>query len=363
MVINEKVVEIFKSVDLSKAVLADGRWYVGPDDVLKQISLLENLCTRLKSKDLLSLYNKREAYDGKHDDDISHSGRYFAYFLYELKGMTPEEKKANLEELLSDIISEFGYDTMIKYIPDIQKGRQITESLSLRPENEDYPSYFSKTRLSYAEKMSVEEIPKAIIAGIRKDQETILNDFDWTVVYTEESLPEKISGLTEFCGTIFAVSEKAKKDLEPFSDLWRITLDAGVDNMYTVSISHDGQYPIDEYNPFGRYYAYSRAELKGLNTQERYSNLEKLFPDKLFTSLGSSCNTFFPEVVNGMPVTQPLSIRPDNDEYHSYYNRKKVEEGKLRVQKQVLYQLQASIFEAVEGKIGKLRKLIVLSCK
>lgn len=361
MAVNEKIVELLKSVDLKKAVLIENRYFVGPEEALTKAAKLEELALEMKELDLFTLYNKTIAFDGLHDEDINNFGRFFAYLRFELKGITPDEKRAALEENAKTLVEHFGYDVIKQYIPDVIKGRQVTDNLTIRPENEDYPSYYSKMRMQYAEKMALEELPKHIIIGIRNDQEVLVNKYDWDVVYTTEPLPEKIGNAIEACNTVYIVGSDAEKQISLFAELWNLTLKNGIENFYDIKINHDGAYPEDEFNPFGRFFAYVKAELKGLTHEERYATLAKNFPDKLLTGIGESLEGFFPEYINGIPVTQVLTLRPDNDDYPSYYIKKKIEEGNLRVLKQILYDLQAAIGARIEAKAGPIRKLIILS--
>jgi hypothetical protein len=353
----EHLAEVLASLKVEDGVAIEKRTYVGPAEATARLRELEDIAAGLAQRDILSLYDKTIAHDGVFPEDIYQSGRYYAYLRFELKGMTPEEKEENLVRALDDIVQKHGKDAVLKYVPPVIKGRQVTENLMVRPEVEDFPSYYSKMRMAYAERMAVDEVPRVALAAIRDEQESVLSQYSWTTVriVDADGIP------TELCGNMYLAAEKTRKLILPYERLWALIMERGPESFYDVSIANDGEYPIDEMNPNGRYFAYVKAELKGLNSEERRKNLLAAIPQEIVGAIGQSeIVDIFPEKMNGDPVTIELTIRPENEEYPSYYNAKKVENGRKRASKQILYNIQAEIISLVENKFGAFKSVIIL---
>jgi hypothetical protein len=79
------------------------------------------------------------------------------------------------------------------------------------------------------------------------------------------------------------------------------------------------------------------------------------------TALGAgAAAALFRESIDGDQVTASLTIRPEPDEYPSYFNAKKVASGTERLKKQIMINVQAEIIGAVEGALGGIEKFIIL---
>jgi hypothetical protein len=361
----ERLSALLSSLDLGACVEADGRTFAGPAEALKRLAALEELAKALRGTDLAGLYARRIAHDGVHVDDIYHSGRYYAYFEFELKGMTPEEKRAGLSSALAPLVERFGADEVLGRFPERIKGRQVTEDLSIRPENEDFPSYYSAMRTSYAEKMAAEELPKAIVGRVREEADAILDKYSWTSLFVPASgsIPAagKGSELVDLCGNAYLIPTDKKRILESLSAVWEDMVSGGVDKRYDVAIAHDGEYPKDDNNPFGRYYAYVRASLRGTGSEERRKMLVDSLPQPAVKEFGAErIASAFPEAIEGDPVTKPLTLRPEADDFPSYYSKQKVEAGLSRARKQILINVEAGLISLADEALGGSRKLIIL---
>jgi acyl-CoA-binding protein len=353
----ERIAAALRSLDLGAGVTIEGRTFVGPADALARLGELEGIAAGLASRDLFALYDKRVGHDGLFDEDIHGSGRYYAYLLYELKGITPEDREAALVAALEELVAKYGKDSVLKYVPARIAGRQVTESLTVRPEPDDYPSYYSKARMAYAEKMAAEELPKAVLAGIRAEQERLLDSFGWTTVRVLESSGEPV----DVCGDVYVLSPSGKEAVEPYRSIWSALVSGGPESFYDVEIALDGEYPADKENSFGRYYAYVKASLKGLSQEERRARLLASLPQAAVEAIGPDAAwALFRETMDGDQVTASLTIRPEADEYPSYFNAKKAESGRERSKKQILINTQAEVIAAVERLLGGAKKYIIL---
>ncbi len=353
----ERYSRLLEQIDMENGVTIEDRTYYGPDEVINELRELEELYQAIKNVDILSLYDRTIAHDGLHDEDIYDHGRYYAYFNFELKGQSAEEKEENLVNALSDIVERFGKERVIRYFPKSIKGRQVTEDLKIRPEDEDYPSYYSKFRMDYAEKMAKEEVPNEVLSKIRDDQDAILDRYDWNTLYVADTNGE----LIEVCGDIYLVPSDKIEALSLYAKLWNELVDKGEEYFYEFSIATDGEYPKDEHNPFGRYYAYVKLELKGLSDEGRVKFLEENLSEDIIKGLGiEEVSSIFPKRINGDLVTQPLTIRPDEEEFPSHFNEKKIEQGKKRAYKQVLFNVRAEIVERLKSILGEIKKAIIL---
>jgi hypothetical protein len=353
----ERIAEALRSLDLGAGVAVEGRTFVGPADAISRLRDLEGIASGLASRDLFALYDRRIAHDGVFEADINESGRYYAYLLYELKGATPEEKEAQLAAALEDLVSQYGKDAVISRIPEKIAGRQVTESLVLRPESEDFPSYYSKLRTAYAEKMSVIELPKAVVAGIRADQERLLDSFGWTTLRVQESGSE----LVDICGDAYMVSSAGLAAIEPYRAIWAALVEQGPDAFYDLEVRTDGEYQPDIDEELGRYYAYVRATLKGQVTEDRRSRLAAALPAKAVKAIGAeAAAALFKERLDGDQVTASLTIRPEADEYPSYFNAKRIDAGNARLKKQIAINVQAEVIAAAERALGGVDKYIIL---
>lgn len=353
----ERIAEALRSLDLGAGVEVEGRTFVGPADAISRLRDLEGIASGLASRDLFALYDRRIAHDGVFDEDINESGRYYAYLLYELKGATPEEKEAGLSAALEDLVSQYGKDAVLSRIPDRIAGRQVTESLVLRPESEDYPAYYSKPRMSYAEKMALDELPKAVLAGFRADQERLLDSFGWTTLRVQEGGGE----LVDICGDAYLLTTKGLAAVDPYRAVWAAFADKGCEAFYDLEVRTDGEYPPDMDEVLGRYYAYVRASLKGQATEDRRSRLVAALPAAAIKAIGpeAAC-ALFKERVDGDQVTASLTIRPDADEFPSYFNAKRIEAGNARLQKQIAINVQAEVLAAAERALGGVHKYVIL---
>jgi len=353
----ERIAEALRSLDLGAGVLVEGRTFVGPADAVSRLRDLEGIASGLASRDLFALYDRGIAHDGVFDEDINESGRYYAYLTFELKGSTPEEKEALLASALADLVSQYGKDAVISRIPLRIAGRQVTESLVLRPESDDYPAYYSKARMSYAEKMAVEELPKAVLAKIREDQERLLDSFGWTTLRVQEGGGE----LVDICGDAYLLSAAGLAAVDPYLLIWASLIERGPEAFYDIEIRTDGEYQPDIDEALGRYYAYVRASLKGQASEDRRARLVADLPAEAVKAIGAdAAAALFKERVDGDQVTAALMIRPENEDFPSYFNQKKIETGKARLWKQIAINVQAETLAAVERALGGITKYVIL---
>jgi len=353
----ERYAELVREHNPENGVAVDERVFVGPDEVIERVGKLEQLYRALKGIDILALYDRRIAHDGMHDEDIYDHGRYYAYLRFELKGQSREEKEENLVNALAPVVEQFGREAVFKYFPGVIKGRSVTEDLKIRPENEDYPSYYSDFRTNYAEKMALEEVPDKVLSQIRNEEDALLEEYDWNTLYVTDSKGK----LIEICGDVYLITDSEIEETKVYAALWNFIIENNEDSLYDFSIATDGEYPKDEYNPFGRYYAYVKLELKGLSDEGRKKFLEDILPEDIVKKIGiDDLIQIFPKTVNGDPVTQPLTLRPDEEEFPSYFNQKKIEKGKERAYKQVIYKIRAAIVEKLAGILGEVKKVIIL---
>jgi hypothetical protein len=353
----ERIASALRSLDLGAGVTVEGRTFVGPEDALSRLRDLEGIVAGLLSRDLFELYDRGVAHDGVFDEDIKGSGRYYAYLLFELKGATPEEKEAALAKSLEDLMAQYGKDAVLGRIPGRIEGRQVSEALTVRPEPDEFPAFYSKARTAYAEKMALEELPKAIAAGFREDQERILDSFDWTTVRIEEAGGE----VTEICGDAYALSDAGARAVEPYREIWASFVEAGPDGLYDIEVRTDGEYPPDLDEAIGRYYAYVRASLKGQASDDRRSALAAALPAKAVKALGvEAVAALFRETVVGDQVSSSLTLRPDPDDFPSYISAKRLEAGKDRLRRQIAINVQAEVLASVERALGGTRKYVIL---
>lgn len=352
----ERIKDALRSLDLGSGVAVEGRTFVGPADAMARLGELEGIAESLSSRDLFALYDKVMAHDGVFEEDINASGRYYAYLAFELKGATPEDRESLLSSALGDLVEKYGKDAVLTHIPERIAGRQITEALTLRPESEDFPAYYSKARTAYAERMAVEELPKAVLASIRSEQERLLDAYGWTTVRVQEGGSECV----EICGDAYLLTEPGVAAVEPYRELWAAVVGEGPERFYDIDVATDGEYPADQESAEGRYYAYLRATLKGQAPADRRPTLLAALPDKAVASVGPAAAELFRETIDGDQVTASLTIRPEAEEYPSYFNAKKIEHGRERLKKQILFNVQAEIIAAVERVLGGVRKYIIL---
>ncbi len=353
----ERIAEALRSLDLGTGVTVEGRTFVGPEEALERLRDLEGVIAGLSSRDLFELYDRSVAHDGVFDEDIRGSGRYYAYLLFELKGATPDQKEAALAAALEDLVAQYGKDAVLGRIPARVAGRQVTEALTVRPEVEDFPSFYSKARTAYAEKMAVEELPKAVLAGFREEQERIVDSYEWTTVRIEDARGEVV----DICGDAYAVSEKGREAVDPYLRIWNAFLEAGCDGFYDIEIRTDGEYPADIDNALGRFYAYLRATLKGQSSEERRDRLLSALPAQAVKAIGAErAAAIFREVVDGDQVTSSLTLRPEPEDYPSYISEKRLESGKKRLRRQVAIDIQAEALSSVEEALGGTRKYVIL---
>ena len=353
----ERIAEALRSLDLGAGVAVEGRTFVGPPDAIARLRDLEGIASGLASRDLFSLYDRSVAHDGTFEADSRGSGRYYAYLQYELKGLTPEERESNLAGALGDLVSQYGKDAVLSRIPKRIAGRQVTESLTLRPESEDYPSYYSKSRMAYAEKMAMDELPKAVLALFRADQERLLDSFGWTTIRVQD----KDGELVDVCGDAYKVSTALMAEVLPYKELWAFLVAEGPERLYDFEVRTDGEYPADVDEALGRYYAYVRAALKGQAADERREKLASALPAGAVEALGrDAAVAIFKETVDGDQVTASLTIRPDAEEFPSYFNAKRIESGNERLRRQILINVQAEIISSVERALGGVEKFIIL---
>lgn len=353
----ERIAEALRSLDLGAGVAVEGRTFVGPEDAIARLRDLEGIAAGLASRDLFELYDRSVAHDGVFDADIHGSGRYYAYLLYELKGATPEEREEKLAAALADLVSQYGKDAALGRIPARIPGRQVSEALTLRPESEDFPAYYSKARMAYAEKMALIELPKAVLAGIRADQERILDSFGWTTVRVQDSGGEVV----DVCGDAYLLSLEGMAKADPYRGIWDCLVAEGCDHIYDFEVRTDGEYPVDQDEALGRYYAYVRATLKGQAPDERKARLLAALPSAAVEAIGGdAAAALFKESIDGDQVTASLTIRPDAEEFASYFNAKKIESGTERLRRQILINVQAEVIGAVELALGGAQKYIIL---
>jgi len=353
----ERIAAALRSLDLGAGVTVEGRTFVGPEEDLARLRDLEGIIAGLSSRDLFELYDRSVAHDGVFDEDIHGSGRYYAYLLFELKGTTPEQKEAALAAALEDLAAQYGKDAVLGRIPGRISGRQITEALTVRPEIEEFPAFYSKARTAYAEKMALEELPKAVVAGFRDEEERILDARDWTTVRIEDAQGEVI----DICGDAYALSGKGLEAADPYRKIWDAFLEAGPDGFYDIEVRTDGEYPPDIDNALGRFYAYLRATLKGQAPEERRTRLLAALPAQAVKALGAEkAAALFREVVDGDQITSSLTLRPEPEDFPSYISEKRLEAGKERLRRQVAIDVQAEVLSSVEDALGGTRKYVIL---
>jgi hypothetical protein len=353
----ERIAEALRSLDLGAGVAVEGRTFVGPAEAISRLRDLEGIASGLASRDLFSLYDRSVAHDGVFEEDIHGSGRYYAYLSFALKGLTPEEREANLAGALEDLVSQYGKDAVLSRIPARIVGRQVSEALTLRPESDDFPAYYSKSRMAYAEKMALDELPKAVLAGIRADQERLLDSFGWTTLRVQDPTGE----VAEICGDAYLLNEAGLATAAPYKAIWAFLLEAGSERLYDLEVRIDGEYPPDTDEALGRYYAYVRASLKGQASEARREALAAALPAEAVEAIGrEAAFALFKETIDGDQVTASLTIRPEAEEFPSYFNAKRIESGNERLRKQVLINVQAEIIAAVERALGSAEKFIIL---
>jgi hypothetical protein len=353
----ERVAEALRSLDLGAGVAVEGRTFLGPADAIARLRDLEGIAAGLASRDLFALYDKGIAHDGVFDEDINASGRYYAYLTFELKGITPEEKEAKLAAALEDLVSQYGKDAVLSRIPARIAGRQVTEGLTLRPESEDFPAYYSKARMAYAEKMALTELPKAVLAGFRDDQERLLDSFGWTTVRVQAAGGE----VAEICGDAYMLSAEGLAAVDPYRAIWSAFVDLGPEAFYDFEVRIDGEYPPDIDGDLGRYYAYVRACLKGQAQDDKRARLAAALPAEAVKAIGAEAAcALFKERVDGDQVTASLTIRPGAEEFPSYFNQKRIEAGYARLRKQIAINVEAEVIAAAERALGGVEKYIIL---
>jgi hypothetical protein len=227
----------------------------------------------------------------------------------------------------------------------------------VRPENDDYPNFDSKARLAYAEKMAAEEVPEAVLDGIREKEDAILDAYVWYPLVVSD-----VKGkLIDLCGDVYLIPEAALGWAGSYAELWNALVEKGVAEFYDLDIATDGVYPADEHNQTGRYYAYTRAELKGKTDEGRAQFLQETLPQKAVKGIGAGeLAAIFPPRIAGDLVTQPLTLRPEADQFASHFNPKKVESGRARAMQQVLNNARSAIQRRVEEKLGTVKKYIIL---
>jgi len=71
-------------------------------------------------------------------------------------------------------------------------------------------------------------------------------------------------------------------------------------------------------------------------------------------------SVIFPARVAGDLVTQPLTMKPEEEQFASHFNRKKVESGRSRVIQQVLNNVRSAIGEHAGSRLGAVKKYILL---
>jgi hypothetical protein len=353
----EKYRELLGRSDLAKGVTIGERTFVGEEAAVGPLAALTKLSDALGKAGIMGLYERTIAHDGLHDEDIYGSGRHYAYFLFELKGQSPQDKERLLSEALAAVIQQFGRDEVLPLFPPRIKGRQVTQNLSVRPENDDYPNFYSKSRMSYAEKMAVDEVPDAVLDRIREKQDRILDAYDWYPLMVADPRGKVL----ELCGDVYLVPDAAVAAVGPYAEAWNALVDKGVEGFYDIDIATDGVYPADENNQSGRFYAYVRAELKGMSAEGRAKFLQETLPPKVVKAVGAEeLAGIFPARVAGDLVTQPLTIRPEEDQFASHFNRKKVDSGRLRVVQQVLNNVRSALEERAGSRLGAVKKYIIL---
>ena len=353
----ERIAEALRSLDLDAGVTVEGRTFVGNADALARLADLEGIAAGLSSRDLFALYDRTIAHDGVFEEDLNQTGRYYAYLRFELKGTTPEEKEANLATALGDIVSQYGKDAVLSKIPPLINGRQVTEALTLRPENEDYPAYYSKSRMSYAEKMAEGELPKAVLAGIRAEQERLLDSFGWTTLCVQDRKGE----LVDICGDAYLLSAESLGAVDPYRAIWSAFVAEGPEAYYDFEVRTDGEYPPDIDEALGRYYAYVRANLKGQAQGDKKKQLIDALPAPAVKAIGAdSVAAIFREAIDGDQITASLTIRPEADEFPSYFNQKRIDKGNERLRKQIAINIQAEVISAVERILGSVEKYVIL---
>jgi hypothetical protein len=353
----ERIAEALRSLDLDAGVTVEGRTFVGNADALARLADLEGIAAGLSSRDLFALYDRTIAHDGIFEEDINQSGRYYAYMRFELKGTTPEEKEANLAAALEDLVAQYGKDAVLSKIPPLINGRQVTEAITLRPENDDYPAYYSKARMSYAEKMAQDELPKAVLAGIRAEQERLLDSFGWTTLRVQDRKGE----LVDICGDAYLLSAEGLAAVDPYCAIWSVFVADGPEAFYDFEVRTDGEYPPDIDEALGRYYAYVRAKLKGQAPDEKKTRLISALPATAVKAIGEeSASAIFKETIDGDQVTASLTIQPEAEEFPSYFNQKRIDKGNERLRKQIAINVQAEVIGAVERILGGVEKYVIL---
>ena len=55
-----------------------------------------------------------------------------------------------------------------------------------------------------------------------------------------------------------------------------------------------------------------------------------------------------------------MTIRPESEEFPSYFSSKRIETGEARLRKQILINVQAEVIAAVERALGGVQKYVIL---
>ena len=172
---------------------------------------------------------------------------------------------------------------------------------------------------------------------------------------------DKEGELVDICGDAYLLSKEGLSLAEPYRAIWSAVIAAGGDGFYDFEVRTDGEYAVDVDNELGRYYAYVRASLKGQATSDRRERLLAALPGPAVKALGAdAAAALFKERIDGDQVTASLTIRPESEDFPSYFNAKRIQAGEERLRKQILINVQAEVIGAVERTLGGVQKYIIL---
>ena len=96
-----------------------------------------------------AFYDCEVRIDGEYPPDVDGElGRYYAYVRACLKGQAPEDRrKALLASLPAKAVKAIGEEAAASLFKERIDGDQVTASLTIRPEADEFPSYLNAKRI------------------------------------------------------------------------------------------------------------------------------------------------------------------------------------------------------------------------
>ena len=204
---------------------------------------LEGMAAGLASRDLFALYDRSVAHDGVFERGHNGVGALLRLPPLRAQGRHARGEGGERSRLPSRTSCPSTARTPCSSrIPPRIVGRQVTEALDARPESEDFPAYYSKARMAYAEKMAIEELPKAVLAGIRAEQERLLDSFGWTTLRVEDRAGEVV----DMCGDALSPLRGGPGQGRSLSARsGQPSPSGGPSAFYDFDVRTDGEYPPD----------------------------------------------------------------------------------------------------------------------